>query len=560
MSKKGQKKGGQAARMQQQQQAAAKRRIAGAATGQRRTAVPRQQGEASDLGSRLPRATRYYLDVSAVRIQEWLARTPDLKFRRGASVLLTEATARDVWEGTLPPGTSWNDEAGDVGGVVSLVVADDAANDIADASANERLSAAALAVAHRMRELMPHCHIQAVAGTGESYADAYPQMEQARRDGRFLLDSPPAPPEVVLAKPCDQCRSAAATHKQILVIASEKPRDLCTDCRNRFDAAGGTNRDELRRSPLPERRMKDALAQAGMIVKGFSDNFAKMAAAGQRHQDDASTQLALIFADGNRVGAFLSKAVKAASASRKSPLLSKTEIARVIDKATIGALADAVSARFPNRSRPPVLANLAGGDDLLVSVPAADAWMFTRTLLASFGERVREAARAWPEQVRAEVPTLSAGIVFHHVKDPFSDVVRLAEEQLREAKQAGRGLAAMVAFVDLTADGAGPPPGRQPLSLSYLDKHAGELELIEQLPKSRIAALLALYRQGAGEDLIRRVTDLDNRPLWDVVAGPGAKPGTVKDVLTEHPGKRDELRRLLDLARHWTSTPTGAAA
>ena len=73
-----------------------------------------------------------------------------------------------------------------------------------------------------------------------------------------------------------------------------------------------------------------------------------------------------------------------------------------------------------------MLANLAGGDDLLVSVPAADAWLFTRTLLAAFGTRIAEASKDWPAAVRVHSPSLSAGLVFHHLKAPFSDVVRLA--------------------------------------------------------------------------------------------------------------------------------------
>jgi hypothetical protein len=381
-------------------------------------------------------------------------------------------------------------------------------------------------------------------------------MQQARRNGRFVVDSPPAPPEVILAKPCDQCRSAAATHGEIEVIVGEKKKDLCTDCHNRFEAAGGTKGDKPWRSPFPELHMKKALAGVEMIVTGFSDDFAKMAAAGERSADDASTQLALIYADGNRVGGFLSEAADAASRGGK---IEKTEIATVIDDATVGALADAVKECFDGWPRPPVLANLAGGDDLLVSVPADDAWLFTCTLLRAFGIRVGAASREWPDQVRAKVPTLSAGLVFHHVKEPFSDVVRLAEGQLRHAKEKGRGLRATVAFLDLTADGGYAPAGREPLTLEYLTDNAGKLAQIAKLPPSRIATLLALYRQDAHDDLVRRLTDLDNGPLWDAIAGPGATLDKVRETLGEQQA-RENLRRLLDLARHWNTERTGPGA
>jgi hypothetical protein len=157
MSKKPRKKGGQATRVQQQQQAAARRHIAPAAGVGRDTAEVPRQPATEPVTRRARPAQRHYLDVSAVRIQEWLARTPDLKYRRGASVLLTEATAREAWEASPPAGTAWNDEAGDVGGVVSLVIS----GDVAEADVRVRAAAAASQVARSMRERMPHCHVQA---------------------------------------------------------------------------------------------------------------------------------------------------------------------------------------------------------------------------------------------------------------------------------------------------------------------------------------------------------------------------------------------------------------
>src|SRR5262249_44803202 len=161
---------------------------------------------------------------------------PDLKFRRGASVLLAEATARDEWA-ELPPGVRWNDEAGELDGVVSLVV-DDTVTD------PERCAAeAARGVARRLQAGMPDGPVRAATGTGDGYAAAFEEMERARRDGRLLVDVPPAPPEVILAKPCDQCLSAAAVRDGIKIIATERAKSLCPDCHARFEAAGGTKGD-----------------------------------------------------------------------------------------------------------------------------------------------------------------------------------------------------------------------------------------------------------------------------------------------------------------------------
>lgn len=538
------KKGAGSSRTQQQQQAAAKRNIpvsrAGtpAETGRDRAV---QTSNAAPTHTR-PGQVRYYLDVSAVRIQDWLGRTPDLKFRRGASVLLSEATAPQAWKGRLPAGVRWNDEAGAVEGVVSLVADGPSADDTTS------LIEAARAVVRSMRETMPHCPVQAVAGTGDSYATAYPAMALARRDGDFLIDSPPAPPEVILAKPCDQCRAAAAV-KPGVKVSSDDTVDLCEECAARLDAAGRTA-GRPSQAPLPEQRLRKALEEAEMPVQGFSDTFADMAGAGQRDRDDAATQIALIYADGNRVGAFLSRAAGIPHGPDKAT------IAPLLHQATLGALAHAVIDRFRGWPRPPVLVNLAGGDDLLVSVPAVDAWLFTRTLLTAFTSLIADKTGAWPTEARENIPTLAAGLVFHHLTTPFSDVVRLAGDQLVLAKSKTRGSAA-VAFLDMTADGSQPPPGRAPVMLAYLEEHDKRLQQIADLPASRRQTLLDLDGQGKTGDFIRRLTDFDNRPLWEIAAGSRADAPTVRDVLGRDENKRHEVRRALDIARHWHAEPRG---
>lgn len=546
------RKGAQSSRAQQQQQAAAKRNVpapgrsggtAESGAGRPSTAGPSGSIPASDPALVAPAilGRRRYLDVSAVRIQDWLGRTPDLKFRRGASVLLSEATGPDAWSGRLPAGATWNNEAGHVDGVVSLVVDDDA-----------DMTEAARSVVRSMREKMPHCPIQAVTGGAGSYAAAYPTMALARRDCAFLIDSPPAPPEVVLAKPCDQCRSAAATQPDVKVTRDDI-YDLCAECGARFDAAGRTA-GHPSRAPLPERRLRKALEAAGMPVRDFSDTFADMSAAGQRDRDDAATQLALIYADGNRVGAFISRAANTPGGPDKAA------IAPLLDQAGLGALAQAVMDRYPGWSRPPVLVNLAGGDDLLVSVPAIDAWLFTRTLLAAFTTLLATATAGWPDETRKSIPTLSAGLVFHHVKTPFSDVVRLADDQLLRAKKATSGREAAVAFLDMTADGSQPPPGRQVLTLAYLDRHAKRLQQIADLSNSRRQTLLDLHRNDRMGEFAGRLTDFDNRPLWEIAAGPGADAATVRNALTKTPDLLHDVRRALDIARHWHAEPRAEAS
>ena len=558
--KKKNKKGGQVSRAQQQQQAAARRSLAppggsrvsrGADDHPASLTVPRETGSRpaeqiiSSPGpvTEVPAKVRQYVDVSAIRIQDWLGRTPDLKFRRGGSILLSEATEHKSWDGHLPDGARWNDEAGEVDGVLSLVLDDGTAGD-----PDDHAKAVARQVVERMRVKMPHCPIMAVAGQGDSYATAYPAMAVVRRDGVLLIDSPPAPPELFLAKPCDQCRSAVATRPHVSVESGERPVDLCDECAARLEAAGRTA-GRPAQAPRPERRLRQALKDAGMEVADFSDTFADMAAAGERDRDDKATQLALIYADGNRVGAFLTRAANTPGGP------DKTELARLLDQAALGALARAVIDRFKGWSRPPVLVNLAGGDDILVSVPAPDAWLFTKTLLDSFTAILAEKAGRWPRAARDNIPTLAAGLVFHHLSAPFSDVVRLADGQLREAKAKTRGSAA-VAFLDMTADGNAPPEGRLPVRLRDLDTQAAWLTQVAALPGSRRQALLDLYRNGEIDGFIARLTDFgDNRPLWQIVAGSGATAPAVRDELRRSSARQDKVRRALDIARHWRFEP-----
>lgn len=562
---KSKNKGGQASKAQQQQQAAARRNLTPSGGTQARP-VPGPREAATNTATKRPVAppvpstataqpvTNHYVDISAVRIQQWLGRTPDLKFRRGASVLLSKATSEESWESKLPAGTKWNDEAGSVDGVVSLKY-DPAST---DAEPTKVLADAARTVAEDMRKAMPHCPIQAVVGEGATYTAAYPGMAKARRDGNFLIDSAPVPAEVILAKPCDQCRAAAATEPNVIVIANDREQALCKECDARFEAAGRTS-GRLAQAPQPERELKKALGKAGMRVDDFSDTFAEMARAGRREKDDASTQLALIFADGNKVGNFLSVVAN----TQGGP--DKATIVPLIERATLGALAQAVIDRFSGWAKPQVLVNLAGGDDLLVSVHADDAWLFTKALLTEFSAILNKKATEdkWPRQVRDQIPTLSAGVVFHHLKRPFSDVVRHADEQLEQAKKQAPGIAA-IAFLDLTADGDEAPKGRKPITLDELNKHAARLGKVVELPQSRRQALIDLDRNDR-EGFIRRLADFEaNQPLWEIALDAKAvregrtidpTPQAVRGELSANESARHAVRRALDIARHWHPAP-----
>jgi hypothetical protein len=286
-----------------------------------------------------------------------------------------------------------------------------------------------------------------------------------------------------------------------------------------------------------------------MTVAGFPDEIQQVADAGRASGSDTRSQVALIYADGNGVGAFLSAAAASGVPGH--------EMAPVVEAATIGALADAVLGCFRGWASPPVLAIPAGGNELLVSVPAADAWLFTRALLTAFGQRIAQETASWPGPARRHCPSLSAGLIFHRVTSPFSDLVQLASEQLREAKNATRGRAASVAFLDLTAEDSTAPQGRQwSLSLADLDRQADLLTRIEaEIPASRRAMLTDLLRQGDTGTLSWRLDELGGSSLRKALAGPGAPPRTVRERLETNPEIITMLPRALDIARYWRASP-----
>ena len=75
-----------------------------------------------------------FLDVAVVQIQSWLARTPHLRGRRGASRMIREATMAEAVDEML---TKFTDKArrntayGDIDGVIALeILRDDAVDEV----------------------------------------------------------------------------------------------------------------------------------------------------------------------------------------------------------------------------------------------------------------------------------------------------------------------------------------------------------------------------------------------------------------------------------------------
>ncbi|HSV64355.1 MAG TPA: hypothetical protein VLJ59_00415 [Mycobacteriales bacterium] len=567
------RQGGSPDRRTREQQAlqAARQRPAGTASSPAGAGKPAEDSSGTGV-------TRYYLDVSAIRIQEWLARTPSLKQWRGASVMLSDATSRDAWKGKLPAGTRWNDEAGDLAGVVSLLAESDSADE-----AREALVEAARVVAADLRARLPHCPIRGFVGSGTSYARAYAEIDQKRRAGMTEVDAPTPPPELVLAMLCETCLQAPAV--RFVRTDDGEPR-VCDECARRLSAAGRTTGGGAR-VPRAEAVLRDKLVALGHPAPRFPDTSNELAEAALWKVDDVPSQVALIYVDGNRVGAFLEKAAKAAATIGRP---AKEKIVTAIGEATTDALATTVHTLFESRDILPVMPHLADGDDLMVSVAAPDAWPFVHLLLDEFSRQLAMHTQDWPQEVRNDLPTVSAGVVFHHRSHPFSDAVHLVKDRLRAAKEAVEGRAATVDFLDLTADGGASPESRA-RTLVDLDADAALLGRIAQVPAAQRATLVGLCRQAAADDaaedaalvagralserpagaesaaeaLARRLVELGAVPLWKVIGlRSGADAELVRDRLVgrDHRADRGKLRAMLDMARWWPAAtqPIATAA
>lgn len=464
-----------------------------------------------------------YLDVSVVRVQPYLARTAQLRLRRGASTMIVEATENQRWAEPqsrgLAPGWTLNPEAGDLSGVVALQWTGTEPPDV---------NVAARVVAHALRDALPQAHLRAVERQGPSYAQAYSAPD------RVILDSPPPAPEIVLAARCDWCNSAPALANPVRDERSGRDRHVCDDCRRRKKAAGSTTGHDSRQ-PATEARLLSCLTDiTGETRWRCPDDFAELAAS----TDSPGNHVATVFADGNRVGAFLDEAA--------TQNVRKDQIVSAIDEASSRAVARAAMHTLPRKDGlVPCTVHVLGGDDILVSVPADSGWSFTADLPARFSDELQRQTEgndgAWGEV--STMPTISVGLVFHHHSAPFADVVHLAEQQLKAAKRAVEGREASVAFLDLTADGMAVPHDRPASTLTELQDLSADLRSIAALPQS--ARQVYLQRCDEGTDHVRQqVTDNDrtvpgHRAIADRIAGLDAD-----DV----PGR---VRTLVDMARWW---------
>lgn len=475
--------------------------------------LPRAGSDAVDVND----SERMFVDVSVVRVQSYLSRTGDLRGFRGASALVSALTGHAEWESKIPTGARLNTEAGDIDGVVSVEIVTD-----------DEPATIALRVAHQivaeLRDGLPAAYLSAVHGVGRNYVRAFAQMKHRRDTGDLLIDAPPPVAELVLAKPCDRCLSWPAVAR--ISAHSNNPTvdgdaQGCVDCLARYiDGTKGHHRDWR---PRAESTLLTALrATQPDTIRGFPDAYEFLA---------EGEHLALIYADGNKVGEFIDQS------ARLPRGLDTAILAPAIQDATVTAITEAIAGLWqPIPEVVPVLPHILGGDDVMITVRAEHAWPIVVHATNRFGQLMKATAAKLTKSGALPSLSMSAGIVFFHRKTPFVDVVEFAATQLVDAKTSVRGSLASVTFLDIAADGARRPPHRPVWPVRELIGWHDALSAVAALPAAHRATLLGLLREGRIAEARRRI-DLQGSTIMVELAEDGL-----------------DLRDQLDLARWWPAS------
>lgn len=457
-----------------------------------------------------------YVVIGAKRIQQWIARTPRLALTKGASQALTTRTSRDHLSSRLPEELRLSDEVPDIAGVVVLESDESVDDDVVDA--------ALMVVA----EGLPGLEWNAWVHEADSYVEAYQATGGGQRCTRVRHRVPSARRLPMLTE-CDGCHEESA---EVLVAVPEGKDSYGADCVVRREAFKQW-KDTLkpREDGVAEPEMFEHLTK----IEEPGEDAHPVRAMGRR---DADNHLALILADGNRMGDFFKKV-----AQLKEPQAHKA-LSKALDDATRKAARqarEAVIAKMVNPKFCPDVLHYIGGDDVMASVAGRFAWLWAVTLAKAFETEFQSRVKHFCEQnprcgdlnVAASRASLGVGMVFTHYKAPFAGARELAEEMEKIAKKTGKGEKSYIAWADTTAD-------HKALGRNVIDTERAFRELCEghvlrglgpsargalkqELDAGRDAVAWARrtkrgiveYLEQSSEDQIR--ADLDRARWWPVV-------------------------------------------
>lgn len=450
-----------------------------------------------------------YLDIGAKRIQAYLARTPRLRGRRGASALLEYELLCDWTKDAWSYHAHINEEGKQTDGVLALQFIDPQIDD-------DTVTAVMTETATLLQRLAPGAEWDVLVRRAENYRRALREGVAAERAGQDLLSGgpvrrrplPTAPSEVPVVRFCETCGLDSAVRTgQVEPGATGKDKEvpLCADCSRRFLEGGHRTDDRNWTTKEKRRHWQQKIAPGGLAAERalrlevarltgveastlrVAENFDDLAALGS---GDAN-HLCTVFIDGNRFGDLFT-ALKDAKVSLRELSANLNEVIR-------GALAAATAAvTRDDDACLPVVPHLVGGDDLLASVSAERGWDFVVAFLDDYHRRTVTLAAEYQQRAGCPVPppTASAGLVFAHLKYPFANCLDLAETTLRRAKARHNASAPAVCWVDVTEDGPELPPTRSAPLLSRLSDHRAAIEALGTIAPSGRAQLAKAARSG----------------------------------------------------------------
>lgn len=432
-----------------------------------------------------------YLDIGAKHIQAYLARTPRLKARRGASALLDHELLRESTKIAWRKHAVVNTEGKCTDGVLSLVFTDP---QVPDAEVDTVVAE----IVVRLNRVAPGAQWELRISRVPAYPDADRAAADAEARGLALLSHgehrvipvPPAPAEVPVVRFCECCGVDPAVRRKVLEAGTD-PVPLCADCTRRLFEGGNRTDDHNWAQPDAERQWAQRIRPGGLRAEhdlmtavtartgtelGLVEEFHQLAALGR---GDAN-HLCTVSVDGNRFGELL--------ATLKDIGVSPYKLSKALTKAVGQAVVEATVRVLHDRDTAlPVVPHLIGGDDLLVSVTADRAWDFVIAFLDCYHARTRELVAEYGHPDLQ--PTASAGLVFAHTAFPFATAVDLAEQALRHAKAQHRAARPALCWVDVTEDGPVLPPHRGAPALHELAAHRADLDRLLKLPPAGQAEL-----------------------------------------------------------------------
>lgn len=169
-----------------------------------------------------------------------------------------------------------------------------------------------------------------------------------------------------------------------------------------------------------------------------------------------SNYIGFIYADGNRMGETI-KAMGTNFPSDTEATQAYQAFSAIVDQATREAAVRAVLKYVPTQQREtprgesarfiPAEFVLAGGDDLILVVPAHTALHVASHFITFFQKRTRQLQTIWQRQKHLSGPfapqglTTSAGVVLAHASYPASQLMDLAGELMKFAKRQAADLA-----------------------------------------------------------------------------------------------------------------------